>query len=81
MNPLADLGLHSLVDAQRAFPRQTWALALHRTTMKQALAPISRERSHYVRPIRDCARAPDGPLKEACRAVLRAFVECEGEVS
>jgi hypothetical protein len=33
-------GLQSSVDARSHFPRQTWALALHRGTMKQALAPF-----------------------------------------
>src|SRR5258708_40260248 len=35
------MGIGSSVDARSHFPRQTWALALHRGTMKQALAPIS----------------------------------------
>jgi hypothetical protein len=34
------VGLQSSVDARSHFPRQTWALALHRGTMKQALAPF-----------------------------------------
>jgi hypothetical protein len=46
VNPLAFVGLHSSVDARSHFPQQTWALALHRGTMKQALAAIARERYH-----------------------------------
>ncbi len=33
-------GPHSSLDARSHFPRQTWALAFHRGTMKQALAPF-----------------------------------------
>jgi hypothetical protein len=36
-DPLAFVGLHSSVDARSHFPRQRWALAFHRGTMKQAL--------------------------------------------
>src|SRR3989442_1881167 len=39
-DPLVFVGLHSSVGALSHFPRQTWALAFHRGTMKQALAPF-----------------------------------------
>jgi hypothetical protein len=81
VNPLAFVGLHSSLEARAHFPRQTWARAFHRGTMKQALAPISRERYYNALPICDCARDPDGPIFEACRAVLRAKACCEGEAS
>jgi hypothetical protein len=40
VNPLAFVGLHSSVEERSHFPRQTWALALHRATMNPAKAPF-----------------------------------------